>query len=366
MMRIRNILFTCFIALLASCSSVKNKPTADTKLKFLDEYIFPASVVIADAEVGGLSGIDNYKDKYLLVCDDSRNPRFYTAEININNKKIDTVIFTDVTFFKPDDPFTETTFLDLESILYHPEEDAVLVSSEGSINTSRDPSIFKVTVDGSFVNSYEIPSYFYAESEAKPRHNGLFEGLTKSVDNNGFWVGTELPLETDGEEPTTKENYSPVRITYYDWKSEKPKFQFIYPLDKIEKAPKGDFAVNGLSDLFAISDKKFLVLERSYSSGWGDESNGLKIYEVDASKSENTLDTHNLAENRLKPVSKKLAFDLESIRKGLQENTIDNIEGICYGPTLPNGNKTLILISDNNFNSLNPQINQFLLFEIVK
>ena len=169
-------------------------------------------------------------------------------------------------------------------------------------------------------------SYFYAESPYKPRHNGLFEGLARNYDNTGFWMGTELPLETDGPEPTTKEAYSPVRITYYDWNSETPKFQFIYPLDKIEKAPKGDFAVNGLSDLFTIGNKKFLMLERSYSSGWGKKANGLKIYEVDASNSENTLETQHLSESKIKPVSKKLAFNLESIRKGLQKNTIDNIE----------------------------------------
>ncbi|MEH6705457.1 esterase-like activity of phytase family protein [Galbibacter orientalis] len=365
-MKVRNILFTCFVVLLASCSSVKNKPTADTKLKFLDEYIFPAKVMLDDTEIGGLSGIDNFKDDYLIVCDDSKNPRIYTAKIKIENDKIDTVIFTNTTFFSYEDPFMENTFLDLESILYNPETQHILLSSEGSIKNQRDPSIFNVSTTGAFVNSYEIPSYFYAESPYKPRHNGLFEGLARNYDNTGFWMGTELPLETDGPEPTTKEAYSPVRITYYDWNSETPKFQFIYPLDKIEKAPKGDFAVNGLSDLFTIGNKKFLVLERSYSSGWGNKANGLKIYEVDASNSENTLETQHLSESKIKPVSKKLAFNLESIRKGLQKNTIDNIEGICYGPTLANGNKTLILISDNNFNTMSPQINQFLLFEIVK
>ena len=41
---------------------------------------------------------------------------------------------------------------------------------------------------------------------------------------------------------------------------------------------------------------------------------------------------------------------------------IDNIEGVTFGPTLPNGNKTLIFVSDNNF--LPIEKTQFLLFEI--
>ena len=36
---------------------------------------------------------------------------------------------------------------------------------------------------------------------------------------------------------------------------------------------------------------------------------------------------------------------------------------ITFGPDLPNGNKSLILISDNNFNSMGPQVNQVILME---
>jgi hypothetical protein len=41
---------------------------------------------------------------------------------------------------------------------------------------------------------------------------------------------------------------------------------------------------------------------------------------------------------------------------------IDNIEGVTFGPTLPNGHKTLVFVSDNNF--LPIEKTQFLLFEI--
>jgi len=30
---------------------------------------------------------------------------------------------------------------------------------------------------------------------------------------------------------------------------------------------------------------------------------------------------------------------------------IDNIEGVTFGPTRPNGKRTLFFVSDNNFNS---------------
>lgn len=41
---------------------------------------------------------------------------------------------------------------------------------------------------------------------------------------------------------------------------------------------------------------------------------------------------------------------------------VDNIEGVTFGPLLPNGNKTLLLVADNNFNPI--QKSQVLLFEI--
>jgi len=41
----------------------------------------------------------------------------------------------------------------------------------------------------------------------------------------------------------------------------------------------------------------------------------------------------------------------------------DNIEGVTLGPLLPNGHRTLIFVSDNNFVGL--EKTQLLLFEIM-
>ena len=47
------------------------------------------------------------------------------------------------------------------------------------------------------------------------------------------------------------------------------------------------------------------------------------------------------------------------------EGFIDNIEGITLGPKLSNGNQSLILVADDNFQVYGKQLNQFLLLEIV-
>ena len=41
----------------------------------------------------------------------------------------------------------------------------------------------------------------------------------------------------------------------------------------------------------------------------------------------------------------------------------DNIEGITLGPILPNGNRSVILVSDNNFSPT--QQSQFMLLELI-
>ncbi|MGW7811327.1 esterase-like activity of phytase family protein [Staphylococcus xylosus] len=42
---------------------------------------------------------------------------------------------------------------------------------------------------------------------------------------------------------------------------------------------------------------------------------------------------------------------------------VDNIEGITFGKKLANGNDSLVVVSDNNFNK--SQISQFIVFEVV-
>jgi hypothetical protein len=41
----------------------------------------------------------------------------------------------------------------------------------------------------------------------------------------------------------------------------------------------------------------------------------------------------------------------------------DNIEGVTFGPVLPNGHPTLLFVADNNFAAY--QRSQFFLFEII-
>jgi hypothetical protein len=64
------------------------------------------------------------------------------------------------------------------------------------------------------------------------------------------------------------------------------------------------------------------------------------------------------------PVTKTLLLDLSDVR-GLSPDlapTLDNFEGMAFGPRLPDGRASLVLVSDDNFSAA--QQTWFLLFAI--
>jgi hypothetical protein len=352
------ILFCCL--LIIGCKSVSITNSDELKLNFLDEFVLPADLTFEGNLVGGLSGIDYHNGEYFLVCDDASNPRYYEANIDINKRKILSVDVQKAVRIKD-----TAHYLDLESIRFDVNTNQVFLTSEGHIKGNKNPMFFSVNSDGNVENIFKIPSEFYANSKQKPRHNGTLEGLSNSFDGKGYWIAMELPLEADGPEPKITPTKSPVRITYIDASSKKSEKQFAYNLDLITKPPKGSFAVNGLTEILEYKEDKFLVIERSYSSGLGNQSNTIKIFKITASKASNTLAVNSLLNSNYRPATKELLFDFESVRNQLTDKTIDNIEGISFGPILSNGNKSLLLIADNNFNKLGKQLNQLILMEII-
>ncbi len=116
------------------------------------------------------------------------------------------------------------------------------------------------------------------------------------------------------------------------------------------------FKINGISDILWLSESKLLILERSYSTGR--LACTIKVFIADISTAEN-INGIGYLKNKpgIKVASKKLLLNMDSL--GIY---IDNIEGVTFGPEPANGKRSLLFISDNNFNPL--EKTQFLLFEI--
>lgn len=348
------------------------------ELKLLGEYALPHNLIFKNTTVGGLSGLDYDANKrvYYSICDDRSNinpARYYTLDIVIGSKGIDTVIFKDVTsLLQPDGttyPSTKQNAAktpDPETLRLNPLTNEWVWTSEGerSVNLLgtllADPAINIANDKGKTMDSFRLPPIFKMSKEEKgPRQNSVFEGIAFSNDYKDLLVSMEEPLYEDGPRADTEDVNPLVRILRFDTKHRINTAQYPYKLDPVAHAPIPlGFKVNGISDILGLSDDKLLVMERSYSVGH--LSSTIKIFETDLSKATNIIDNPSLLTNKKYSVApKKLLLNMDNLNR-----YIDNVEGMTFGPTLPNGNKTLLMVADNNFMVF--EKTQFFLFEVIE
>ncbi|HSG38422.1 MAG TPA: esterase-like activity of phytase family protein, partial [Thermoanaerobaculia bacterium] len=158
-----------------------------------------------------------------------------------------------------------------------------------------------------------------------------------------LWTANERPLQQDA--PDDKTRPSPVRLLRYQRQGEGfvPAAQFVYEVDPIER-PGRRFNTRGLVDLLPLPGGDLLALEREFVELRGLE---IQIFRVSLDGATDVSGLDSLAGKSYTPVRKTLLFDFGSI--GFVP---DNIEGMAFGPDLPDGSRTLVLVSDNNFSRL--------------
>jgi hypothetical protein len=174
----------------------------------------------------------------------------------------------------------------------------------------------------------------------------------------------EAALRQDGEEPTVGSPGGPCRLTQIDIASGKLLRQIAYVPDAIPRAPipANANADNGVVEVLMLDAHRMLVLERAYMAGLDDKTrNSMRLYLIDTRQATDTLSVAALKPGNHTAASKKLVADFAGFPVLTQ---LDNTEGMCWGPNLPNQNRTLLFVSDDNFNPR--QITQFLAFEFLE
>jgi hypothetical protein len=260
---------------------------------------------------------------------------------------------------------------DPESVRIDPVTGNYLWVSEGDRTLTAapprviDPFLREIKPDGTHVRAFTLPAMFkMSASDAGPRGNAVFEGLTVTPDVSTVAVIVEGPLFQDGTAPSVVAGAT-SRLVMFDRASGNAVAQYAYPISKVqvEPVPLGSFTVNGPSELLAITNTRFLVLERSFSVGV--IGNQLRLYEIDVSKASNVLDSATLTPGSYVPVSRRLVLNFETLKDSL--GGIANLEGLTFGPKLANGHESLVVVADDNFpaaDSLTDR-NQFLVFEVI-
>lgn len=372
------------VFILSACSSskktaIKDKQVSISSLRVLGEYDLPGAMQLKNSTIGGLSSIDYDKtnDIYYLICDDpsAYGPaRYYTAKIFFTEKGIDSVRILDMVPLLdtlgreyPDIRKDRYHSLDAESMRYNPLLDELVYGSEGQRTKNndgvleiQDPVIIAANKNGVFKNSFALsPNMRMYFTENGLRHNSVFEGLTFNNDYSAMYVSVEEPIYEDGPRAATGDSTAWIRIQKFDTKTRKQTAQYAYKIDAVPYPPDppSAFKINGVSDILYVGNDKLIVTERAFITGR--IPCYVRFYLADVNGASDISAVNSLVtQPPSKPMIKKLLLNMETLGRH-----VDNIEGLSFGPALPNGHQTLIAVADNNFSD--KQKSQFWLFEVI-
>ncbi|OYU26575.1 MAG: PEP-CTERM sorting domain-containing protein [Burkholderiales bacterium PBB2] len=356
---------------LALACSVFSCQAADFQLRLIGSTAVPTGTLFQGVEFGGISGLDRAADgSYVAISDDRGGergtPRFYSLNLDYDATGFKAVsINSQTTMKRPDGsafPSNART-VDPESIRVAPNGN-LYWSSEGNWNANPQlryqPFVREMRTDGSFVREFNTPAMFNYVDNATTggRNNKLFEALTVAP-NGTVWTANEDALIQDGN-LTSLSKGSTVRVTALNPVTGQSGAQYAYQLPPIpvDAAPGAPFGPdNGLPELLALSDTRFLAVERAFASGVG---NTIRLVLTDTTGATDVSGIASLnGANGVTPMSREVLLEMAIQYQGI---TLDNVEAISWGKTLDNGNRTLVLAVDNNFAA--NQSTQFMAFEV--
>lgn len=347
-------------------------PTAIDSLRLVGSTSIATGTLFEGVEFGGISGLDRDADgSYWAIADDRGGergtPRFYRLAVDVGAGGQVTVDVKQQLHMLREDgtPFpANARTVDPEAIRLAPNGD-LYWSSEGNWSTTEasrfQPFLRQMTRAGTHVRTFETPAmYRYVDNTTTGgRSNKLFGALAVGPEGT-VYVANEDALVQDGP-LTTVQAGSVVRVTAMDPVTGRPKGQYAYALPAIpvDAAPGAPFGPdNGLSEMIAIGDRQFIAVERAFAFGVGNTIR-LVLTGIDATTTD-VMAVPALAGATYTPMARRVLLDMPLTFEGVK---LDNIEGIAWGPTLANGNRSLVLVADNNFTA-DTQATQFIVLEM--
>jgi hypothetical protein len=216
------------------------------------------------------------------------------------------------------------------------------------------PYIYEFNGQGKRVASLPVPRRFQVPApNADPKlelelnktgrvPNRGMEGLAITPDGRKLIGIMQSPLIQDGGRKGTN-----VRLLEIDLSTRGTR-EFLYELAG---------AHTGVSEIVAVNDQEYLVLERDGAKS--DKAPFRKIFKISLAKASDisALETLPMAgvPNGVVPASKTEFFDFLDPRFGLAGPDMPvKIEGLAFGPDLPDGRHLLLATSDNDFQPKQP------------
>lgn len=237
------------------------------------------------------------------------------------------------------------------------DPEGVRVGKTGTIFISDEygPYIYEFDRKGRRLRSLPIPAHFQiahpsGDEKIEKRDNTIgrlpnkgMEGLAIAPDGSKLYGCMQSPLIQDGGRKSTSVRLLEVAIQGGTTR------EFLYPLAEPRVA---------VSEIVAINDHQFLVLERDGKTPKG-EKKFKKIFKIDINGASDISAVEKLPvgsiPKEITPVRKELFLDLLAPQFGLDTADLpDKIEGLAFGPDLPDGRHLLLVTTDNDFNGEHP------------
>jgi hypothetical protein len=341
------------------------------ELQYLNQVSIPHKQKFQKSKIGGLSGLLWNENRLFAVSDDRglvNEPRIYEFKTEITDKVFKVEPKETVFFSFNQGPLSHqstksktkvfTKVLDMEGLAITPWGD-FLVSNEGDMNHKPriNPQILAVKPDGEIQREFPLPEKFKAEAsgaQAKgPQNNMAFEGLAANPNGKQWIAGMEGALVQDNK------NY----LRLLEWTMAEPFVlnagkEWAYPLEKT------DSLVRGISELVYLDDHRLLVMERALAIGMDGLGFEVEIYLIDLNEGSDISGLEAIPLKGLpkgvKPLVKHSVLNLKKLED--QIGRLENYEGMTLGPTLSDGRRSMILVSDDNF--MRDLKTKFLLFAI--
>jgi len=245
------------------------------------------------------------------------------------------------------------------------DPEGVRVGRDGKIYISDEygPVVYEFdAATGRRLRAFDMPKAFLIEHLAgtgqdeitsntfgRQANRGM-EGLAINPQGTKLFGIMQSPLLQDhAMDAAGKRIGTNVRIVEFSLATGKATHQFVYQLGNGGDQDGKDL---GASEILAINDHEFLVLERDGKSGTAAKTK--KIIKIDTARATDIKDIAELPQSGLPPkvrsVTKAPIVDLMSPEFGLVgEEMPEKFEGLAFGPDLPDGRHLLIVSVDNDF-----------------
>jgi hypothetical protein len=340
----------------------KDKQVTLSSYELIGTVNIPTGTQFDGTEIGGLSSItyDPNRGVYYAISDDQGTidpVRYYTLAIDLADGRLDP---GDITFLDV------TKILDASGAPYAPgslDPEGLVLAHEGSLYFTSEgfaartppvnPFVNRMNLNGHQTRSLLVPDKFLPNAAGTQgvRNNLAFESLNVTPDQRYLITASEGALAQDGPAANVGQS-SLARILQYRLSSGVPGSEYVYVVNPVAETPvpPDQFRVNGLVELLPLDNLgTMLAMERSFSVGAG---NTIWLYEISTQGATDVSGYFSLYPNGVTqppvaftPVTKRLILNVEA-DLGIEP---DNLEGMAFGPALPDGRLPLVLVSDNNF-----------------